>query len=47
MKRIELLAPAGDLDKLKLALLYGADACYIGGKEFLYAPMHRIFRLVI
>lgn len=34
MKKIELLAPAGDLDKLKLALLYGADACYIGGKEF-------------
>lgn len=34
MKRVELLAPAGDLDKLKLALLYGADACYIGGKEF-------------
>ncbi|MCI6357303.1 MAG: U32 family peptidase [Erysipelotrichaceae bacterium] len=33
MKKIELLAPAGDLDKLKLALLYGADAVYIGGKE--------------
>lgn len=33
MKKIELLAPAGDLDRLKLALLYGADAVYIGGKE--------------
>ena len=34
MKRIELLAPAGDLGKAKLALLYGADAIYIGGKAF-------------
>ena len=31
---IELLSPAGDLEKLKIAFLYGADACYIGGKEF-------------
>ena len=31
---IELLAPAGDLEKLKVALLYGADACFIGGKKF-------------
>lgn len=31
---IELLAPAGDLEKLKIAFLYGADACYIGGKEY-------------
>lgn len=34
MKKIELLAPAGDLDKLKLAYIYGADAVYIGGKSF-------------
>lgn len=34
MKKVELLAPAGDLDRLKLAFLYGADAVYIGGKEF-------------
>ena len=34
MKRIELLAPAGDLDSLKAALTYGADAVYIGGKSF-------------
>lgn len=34
MRKIELLAPAGDLDKLKLACLYGADAVYIGGKSF-------------
>ncbi len=31
---IELLAPAGDLEKLKYALHYGADAVYIGGKNF-------------
>lgn len=31
---IELLSPAGDLEKLKIAFLYGADACYIGGKQF-------------
>ncbi len=31
---IELLAPAGDLSKLKIAILYGADAVYIGGEEF-------------
>lgn len=30
----ELLAPAGDLDRLKLALLYGADAVYVGGKDY-------------
>ena len=31
---IELLAPAGDLEKLKIAILYGADAVFIGGQEF-------------
>jgi len=31
---IELLSPAGDLERLKIAYLYGTDACYIGGKEF-------------
>lgn len=34
MKRVELLAPAGDLEKLKFAILYGADAVYIGGEVF-------------
>ena len=33
-KKVELLAPAGSLEKLKIAYLYGADACYIGGKKF-------------
>ena len=32
--KIELLAPAGDLEKLKICVLYGADAVYIGGKMF-------------
>ncbi len=31
---IELLAPAGNLEKLKIAVLYGADAVFIGGLEF-------------
>lgn len=31
MNKPELLAPAGDLERLKIALLYGADAVYIGG----------------
>lgn len=34
MKKPELLAPAGNLEKLKKAFLYGADAVYIGGEEF-------------
>ena len=34
MKKIELLSPAGDLERLKLAILYGADAVYIGGQEY-------------
>ena len=34
MKKVELLAPAGSLDKAKIALMYGADAVYVGGKQF-------------
>lgn len=34
MKKIELLAPAGNLEKLEIALAYGADAVYFGGKAF-------------
>lgn len=33
-KKVELLAPAGTLEKLKIAVLYGADAVYLGGKRF-------------
>lgn len=31
---VELLAPAGNFEKLQAALIYGADAVYIGGKNF-------------
>ena len=34
MHKIELLAPAGDLEKLKTAVRYGADAVYFGGELF-------------
>ncbi len=34
MKKLELLAPAGDMEKLKAAVVYGADAVYLGGKQF-------------
>ena len=32
--RTELLAPAGDLERLKIAVMYGADAVYFGGRQF-------------
>lgn len=34
MKRVELLAPAGNMEKLKMAFHYGADAVFLGGKMF-------------
>ena len=34
MNKVELLAPAGDLEKLKAAIMYGADAVYVGGESF-------------
>ena len=34
MNKVELLAPSGSSDKLKIAFLYGADAVYIGGRNF-------------
>jgi len=34
MNQVELLAPAGSMEKLKMAFLYGADACYLGGTAF-------------
>lgn len=34
MKKPELLAPAGNLEKLKVAVHYGADAVYIGGQQY-------------
>ena len=34
LKKPELLAPGGSLEKLKTAIDYGADAVYIGGEAF-------------
>ena len=34
MDKVELLSPAGDLERLKVTLLYGADAVYIGGQKY-------------
>lgn len=34
MNKVELLAPAGDLERLKIAIMYGADAVYVGGQIF-------------
>jgi len=34
MEKVELLAPAGNLERLKIALLYGADAVYFGGRNY-------------
>ena len=34
MKKLELLAPAGSMEKLKVAIHYGADAVYMSGKKF-------------
>ena len=34
MKEVELLAPAGDIEKLKMAIIYGADAVYLAGESF-------------
>ncbi|HHV98155.1 MAG TPA: U32 family peptidase [Clostridiaceae bacterium] len=34
MKKVELLAPAGSLEKLEMALVYGADAVYMGGEAY-------------
>ena len=34
MSRIELLSPAGDMERLKMAVAYGADAVYLAGTDF-------------
>ena len=34
MKKPELLSPAGDWEKLQMAVLYGADAVYLAGTSF-------------
>ncbi len=45
MKKIELLAPAGDLEKLKIAIIYGADAVYFAGESFGLRAAARNFTL--
>lgn len=44
MKRPELLAPAGTLEKLKTAIHYGADAVYLGKKSFSLRAMSEGFK---
>ena len=34
MKKLELLSPAGDMERLKMSVLYGADAVYLAGTQF-------------
>ena len=34
VKKLELLSPAGDMERLKMAVLYGADAVYLAGTDF-------------
>ncbi len=34
MRKVELVSPAGNLEKLKFAILYGADAVYLSGEEY-------------
>ncbi len=46
MNRPELLAPAGDLEKLRFAFAYGADAAYLGGEEFGLRAMAGNFSLL-
>ena len=46
MKKVELLAPAGDLEKLKIAILFGANAVFCGGKQFSLRAKANNFSLV-
>lgn len=45
MKKIELLVPAGSLEVLKTAVLYGADAIYIGGEAYGLRAMAKNFSI--
>ena len=40
MNSVELLAPAGDFERLKIAYLYGADAVYVGGRDYVIAKRY-------
>ncbi len=39
IKKPELLAPAGNMEKLKAAVIYGADAVYLGGLRYGLLPI--------
>ena len=43
-KRVELLAPAGNMEKLKTAFHFGADACFVGGSAFNLRGMSSNFK---
>lgn len=48
MKKPELVVPAGNLEKLKIAIMYGADAVYMGGESFnlrKHAPNFSLFQI--
>ncbi len=45
MRRPELLAPAGDLERLRIALRYGADAVYLGGQPYSLRSRTAVFPL--
>ncbi len=46
MNKIELLAPAGNLEKAKIAILYGRGAVYVGGNQFSFVRVLVIFPLM-
>jgi len=43
--KVELLAPAGNFEKLEIAIHYGADAVYLGGKDFSLRNFSGNFRM--
>ena len=54
MEKVELLAPAGDLERLKIAFEYGADAVYFGGEIKNIEPensvpifLENIYRIIV
>ena len=47
MRKIELLVPASSLEVLKIAVIFGADAVYIGGEPLDFVPKQRTFPMKI
>ena len=44
MRKPELLVPASSLEVLKVAVIFGADAVYIGGEVFGFGRKQKTFR---